>query len=396
MKTFVRWLVIVLVVVGAGVGGWFLGHRGAGSAEAAGEPASGDNAEHKVKPEVRVATLRRSSISQPLIAYGVVTSQSADVRVLSVPFESRVTRMLVSPGQEVAQDAPLAEVEPSPATRLALEEATNAVDAAQRTLDQTKQRFDEKLATNAELQTAENDLRTARGRLQNLEQGGVSRSGSRVITAPAPALVSKIDVQLGQVVPATGPLIELAAQQRIEVRLGVEPDDATYLRPGQEVKLRQARDSQQSVGAGQIRLISKRISTDTRLVDVFVSVPTDLHLLLDSFIVGEMVKQTSEGLIVPRSAVLPDEDANVLFTVADNHAVKHAVELGVETDAEVEVLAKDLKVGMPVVVEGNYELEDGMEVHATDAPPATEPTSAPATAPSTGPANDSASGGRLP
>src|SRR5258708_39898963 len=107
---------------------------------------------------------------------------------------------------------------------------------------------------------------------------------------------------------------------------------------------------------------------------VLIAVPEGDRLRL-----GEHVRATIQGalhptaLIVPRNAVLPDGDAQVLYTVKDTKAVRHEVKLGITSADRVEVLAEGLKQGDAVVVSGNYELADGMAVQiekpGTDPPP---------------------------
>ena len=67
-------------------------------------------------------------------------------------------------------------------------------------------------------------------------------------------------------------------------------------------------------------------------------------------------------MIVPRSAVLPEEDHYILFTIKDGRAQEHTVRVGLENEKDVEVIANDLQAGEPVVTLGNYELKDGMAV----------------------------------
>jgi multidrug efflux pump subunit AcrA (membrane-fusion protein) len=123
----------------------------------------------------------------------------------------------------------------------------------------------------------------------------------------------------------------------------------------------------------------------TRLVDVIVTPSPDSKLLLESFVSGRMGKPSSsaDGLLVPREAVLPDEDGGfTLFTIKDGHAVKHSVKVGIENDREAIVESNDLKEGDIVATVGNYELQDGMAVQLAPAltqPATTQPqTSEPA------------------
>ena len=55
-------------------------------------------------------------------AFGATAAAPGAVRTLSVPFESRVRKVLVADGQVVEEGAPLAEIEPSPDSRLLLGE----------------------------------------------------------------------------------------------------------------------------------------------------------------------------------------------------------------------------------------------------------------------------------
>ena len=79
-------------------------------------------------------------------------------------------------------------------------------------------------------------------------------------------------------------------------------------------------------------------------------------------VLGKITVASVQGLIVPRAAVLPEEDKFVLFTVENGHAVKHVVKVGLENREEINVIAPDLQAGKPVVVLGNYELKDKMAV----------------------------------
>jgi multidrug efflux pump subunit AcrA (membrane-fusion protein) len=67
-------------------------------------------------------------------------------------------------------------------------------------------------------------------------------------------------------------------------------------------------------------------------------------------------------MVVPRSAVLPEADHHVLFTVKADRAQQHIVQVRLANEKEVEVNGNDLVAGEPVVTLGNYELKDGMAV----------------------------------
>jgi RND family efflux transporter MFP subunit len=386
------WLVLVIgVAAAAAYGGYWYGQHHGAAAEVKGADAAAAGTEPAAdKPVVTVATapLKREPISETFSVYGTVTAPPGEVRALSVPFESHVVRVLVTPGQQVTAGTGIIQVEAGPDALVALQEAKNAFDVATRDLNQVQQRFADHLATNQELSQAQQLVQSAKLKLESLVQRGVGQSHE--LKAPATGLVSKVDVQEGQIVPSGNPLVEWVAGNRIEVRLGVGPDDAKSLKVGQPVRLRRVgRSSSEEAFEGQVRVVGQRLDPATRMVDVMVSPPPDAGFLLDSYVEGEMTKATEIAFVVPRDAALPDEAGHyMLFTVRDGHAVKHSVRLGLQNDRFVQVIGDDLKEGEPVVVVGNYQLQDGTAVEIQE--PATQPAAEPATgttaAPATSPA----------
>jgi membrane fusion protein, multidrug efflux system len=272
---------------------------------------------------------------------------------------------------------------------VSLQEARNAFEAASRDLEQVQQRFKDHLATNQELSLAQQALQTARLRLETLTSRGVGQS--QRLKAGVVGLLSKIDVQEGQLVPAGGALLEVAEGNRMEVQLGVEPQDAHTLQPDQQVQIVRVEGTAATTQPmeGKVRVVGQRVDPTSRLVNVLVSIPQDASVLLDSFVTGRITRATTQALVVPRDAALPEEGGkHVVYTVSDGHAKKHEVSLGLQNDDEVQVIADDLKAGDVVVVTGNYPLQDGMDVEIAEA--TTQPATAPAPEPAAAPAASSA------
>ncbi len=377
--TVKQWLMVALIAGVAAVGGYWSGaHREATVGHAADEE-SATQPSSDVKPVVPVVTapLRVSRIAETVKAYGTVVAEAADVVAVSLPFESRVERVIVTPGQHVAKGAPLVKAGGSPDALVLLQEATNVVAATSADLKQVEQRFADHLATNFELSQARQAAQSAKLKLDSLVERHVGEH--QEIAAEFDGVVSKVNVQDGQIVPAGTPLVELAAGNRIEVSLNVEPSLASVLKPATAVELQTIDNPDvDNPIMGKIRIIGQRVDPSTRLTEVRVTLRADARLLLDSFVTATLSGPEVEGLVVPRDAVLPnDEGSFTLFTVKDHHAAAHAVKRGIETDQLVQVIADDLKAGDPVVVGGNYLLEDGSEVEVTaSTQPATHQTDA--------------------
>src|SRR5437870_2244734 len=242
-----------------------------------------------------------------------------------------------------------------------MQQAKNASEAAQKELNQTQERFKLQLATNQDLSGAEKTARDAEAQLTALQRAGAGADNR--IHSDLAGVIAKVNAQDGQIVPPGGPLVEIVAENEIEVKLGVEAEDLSAAQEGAPITIVPVNDPTASKVEGSIRLVTRRIDSTTRLVDVYVALPQGTKLLLDGYVRGEMQRTEKDALVVPRSAVLPNESREFeVFTVANNRAVKHTVKIGAENSQEMQVIADDLHPGDSVVTVGNYELEDGMAV----------------------------------
>jgi membrane fusion protein (multidrug efflux system) len=367
MKRRIGYSLLIVVLLTALGAGYLWRQQGgpepqtaSGSEDIAGAPVT--DAQPVVS--VRTVAITQGTIRQTLTAYGMVISQPGEMRVISVPFESRVRHVSAVAGQPVSAGAPLVKVEPSPDTTLQWEEANQGVAAATRQLQQVQQRFDQRLATKQERFQAQQELQSAQIKRASLEKRGVASPQSLV--AEQAGIVSKVLVQEGQIVPAGGALVELAVENRIEVKLGIEPEDADDLKVDQPVSLSAADGGLPSAISGKLRLVTGQVNPDTRLVDAFVSLPPDARLLLNQYVRGQLAIAVEHALVVPREALLAEDWGYAIYTIEHDRAVKHAVTLGFQNAGKVSVHGDDLKVGQRVVVTGNYTLENGMAVTEAD------------------------------
>jgi len=356
-----RWgriiVIIVILVIVLGVAVWRLRH-----------PELEKTAGEVLGPvaQVQTAPIRQGVLTEQITAYGLVTPAPGALQTVSVPFESQVRQIMVSNGQKVAKGNDLLEIKPSPDTALQLEQAAQALDLARQSRQFVERKFELKLATNDQVLQAKQALQQAQLRLESMKKRGVG--APRIIHADAGGLIKKVFAQEGAIVPAGNPLLEIVAQNRLEVRLGVEPDDINRVGPNQPVSLTRVNVPSAPAVTGHIRKISYGLDPATRLVDVFVTLPTSADFLLGESISGAIAVASVQGLIVPHSAILPEGQGHSLFTIKDNRAVKHLVQVGLRNDKEVEIKGARLQAGEPVVVLGNYELKNGMAVKVEAAP----------------------------
>src|SRR5712692_4760010 len=214
--------IVILIVAGLA---WIAQRFGVGKEGKAGGPVA----------QVQVAKVERKTISEKVIVYGSVIAQPGKTHSVSVAFETRVQHILVAPGQFVQENDPLTEIELSPAAQLQFQQAKNAEEAARKELKQTQERFNLKLATNQDLSAAEKTARDAEAQLSGLQRAGAG--GDNRIHSDMSGVIAKVDAQDGQIVPPGSPLVEIVAENEIEVKLGVEAEDLAAAQEGAPITI---------------------------------------------------------------------------------------------------------------------------------------------------------------
>lgn len=351
-------VVALLIALGAG---FYAGRSGSsGSSGNANNKASGSGHVQPIVP-VKTMTVSKGEISELFTAYGTVIVPANAHQAVVAPLKVRVKKILVVPGQRVKKGEAVVKTEPSADTALALHQASAAFNAASQTLKNVQQRFAMKLATTQQQQQAETAAHTAKLNLENLQKRGAG--AGQTLFAPQSGVVSRIDASSGQVVPAGGPLMVIDDQTQVNVRLGVDPSEAEKITVSEKVKISLVGRTGTSAVTGKIFLVAQQVNPQTRLVDVYATLPRNTAWMLNAPVTAQFVGASKNALTVPRKAVLPDGSQNALFTVANGHAVKHRVWLGLQNNHEVEILkaTPSLKAGDSVVIVGNYELKDGMK-----------------------------------
>ena len=235
-----------------------------------------------------------------------------------------------------------------------------ALALAEKNLAAAQERYDLKLATNQDLLGARQAADDARMKVASFEARGLGGDGR--ITAPSAGIVSKLDLAAGALVSAGTLLVSVVSADRLEARLAVEIAQLDQVHAGQPVTLASANRPDLRPVAATVRAAGGSIDATTGAAEVRVGVPPGAPFYFGEHVRGAITVEESEGLIVPRSAVLPDGDKHVLFILRDGKAVRHEVEIGIVAADRVEVRGAGLRAGDPAVTIGNYELSDGMAV----------------------------------
>jgi RND family efflux transporter MFP subunit len=256
---------------------------------------------------VKVVAAKQGIITEKLVVYGSVIPAPSSTQIISVPFESQVYRIMVDSGQKVSRGDVLLEIAPSLNASLQVEQAQTNYEAMKQTLQHTQELYNLRLATNTQLLQAKQALSQAQLNLENMKKKGIG--GQRDIRSEGDGIIQKILVREGTVVPPGNPLMEIIAQNSLEVRLGVELEDVGSVRVNQRISLTSLNASTgHHTFSGRIRKVSQSINPSTRLIDVYVPLQPYAGFLLGEAVKGTLTVGSSWGVMVPRSAVLPEGD----------------------------------------------------------------------------------------
>ncbi len=312
--------------------------------------------------QVETIRLHRGKIKETFTAYGAVLPLPEKLKTVNVPYTCQIEKIQVNQGQLVQKGDLLITLKPGTDAVLQLEQAQSELNAALRENQLLQERIRLKLATKQDLVASQLRVAQANVMIKNLAERGIGKE--QLIKAENSGIIYQVNVQQGQIVTAGTPLLQLVDQNQWVVRLGIEPEDYLALQIDQLVLITPVNTPVSEPVKGRIEIITHQIDPATRLINVFVRPELNQTLLINDFVEAQIIISTANSLWVPRQAVLPGDGGYSLFTVENGHAVKHQVQIGVNNDTELEVIAVDLKEQDEVVVLGNYELVPGLAVSA--------------------------------
>ena len=348
--------IVLLVLVGAAIAAvwWWRKPTGAGEPDEASATA-----------QVSVAPLRNQSIGRQLVAYGSVESSDQGIHAVTLSYDCIVRTVTATAGSRVAEGSPLLSVEPTPDARLQLDSARSVAALAGRSLISSRQRFDLKLGTRDDLRAAEQASEDANLKVESLERRGVGDSGQTLLS-PSEGIVVKFNAVPGATVSAGNVLVTVANAGSLRARLGIEPSDAGMIKAGQKVTLASVSRPGAVPVSGTVGSIDAIADPGTGSIDIRVPLAPGNEWFTGERVEGQIEVERKTALVAPASAVLPEDGKDVLYTVKNGKAVKHVVITGIRAGDQIEISGADLTAGDSVVILGNYELTDGMDVSLSD------------------------------
>lgn len=309
---------------------------------------------------VELTQLRKGSLPQIVTAFGKVQAGPAARQTVMAPLAAVVGEIYVRLGEEVAARAPLIRLGPSPQTSAAYAQAQSALKAARDLVDRTRTMLGQHLATAEALGSAEKSAADARAALAALEAQGAG--GPQILRAPFEAIVTALSTSPGAIVAQGAALLDLAKPTGLVLQVGVVPAQAASIKPGDQVEITPlgARDA----APGKVLLRGAVVDPATGLVPVEIALPAGLLLPGETAAAGIVTAQVP-GYVVPHEAILSDrQGAPYVVQAVGGVAKKVAVQV-LAADRGQDVVAGPFDPAAPVVLAGNYQLENGMKIRVS-------------------------------
>ena len=183
------------------------------------------------------------------------------------------------------------------------------------------------------------------------------------LLAPFDAVVSKKLLDVGAYVSAGQAVVSLVAVDQVKVIAGVGERYLADLAPGRTIAKVTVDALAGEEFSGTLYRVSPTIEPETRTAEAEVRIANEEHRLKPGMYarVTLVTKEKPIAILMPSDALLGSEGGYYAHVVKDGRASRAAVEVGLRSAQEVEVL-KGLSPGETVVTSGEGNLYDGAAV----------------------------------
>ncbi|HEY4918657.1 MAG TPA: efflux RND transporter periplasmic adaptor subunit [Xanthobacteraceae bacterium] len=311
--------------------------------------------------EVETMALRQQELRDMITVYGTVAASEESMIAISFPHSGQIAALPVRAGEQVRTGDALVTITADPAALQSYQNAVAGMNFAKQELARQQTLRAQRLATNAQVAAAEKAVADASVALETERKLGNDQD-TKTATAPFDGYVAQLTAAPGDRLQPNVAIMKLARTDHgLRVTAGLKPDDAARVAPGMTAEISPIMSRAAQPMAGTVRQISGTVNPATRLIDAWIDVTRSAGLVPGTSVAVAIVLSKHRGWVVPRNAVLRDDQGSYIFQVADDRARRVDVQTGIETDQVTEI-SGNFDSSLVVVVAGNYELRDGMAV----------------------------------
>lgn len=291
-----------------------------------------------------------------LITLGGLTAAENTVQVIAkVGGMEQIKAVHVKVGDKVSAGQVLAQLD-NETSAINLSNAQLAYDNAYTNYENAKQLFELGAVSQSDL----NQLKMAYENANNTLRQAQMAMDYATVTAPISGTITMVNANVGSFATASAPMFEIANVDTLEISTGINEQNVSKIKIGQEVllKIHSVSDKWMS---GTITEISKVMNAQTKNYPVTIALANkDDDLVAGMYAeVQVAVEHAEDVLVIPVDAIVYKEAKPVAFVAqADGTVKEKALTLGIN-DGDNYVVTKGLQAGDQIVVKGNGNLVEG-------------------------------------
>lgn len=322
---------------------------------------------------IKVVEAQYTNTIPMLLLNGSIEGQTS--ATVSAKLSGRIEQVLVQEGQQVKAGDPLA--------RLESVELKNSVRTAQDSVTKAKVNYDlamtdynryQKLYTQGatsqqQLDNAEAKVRIAQADLSsaaNSQSSAQQQYAYGVITAPVDGVVANVTATVGQVVSPGAALMVVQNINQVYAVVNIEQKDLGLVKIGQKAEVTVDAYADK-VFEGTVDVMNPEAGTANRMFRTKVKISNaDGDLKAGMFTKVQLATGDSrQVLTVPQAAVIQKQGIYYVFTVENDKAIRHQVEIGAVTGSVIQINS-GLQLGDKVAVSSVSQLKDGAVVRIVE------------------------------
>lgn len=295
-----------------------------------------------------------------------------------------ISELCVNEGQKVSKGQTLFIIDQVPykaALRTAeanVEAAEASVATAQLTYDSKKELFAKNVVSQFDLQTAENNLLTAKAQLAQAEAQRVNAANNlsyTVVKAPSNGVVGTLPYRVGALVSASIPeplttvsdnstmyvYFSMTSKQLLELTRRYGSIDETLKNmPSVQLKLNDGSVYDQS---GRVESISGVVDTSTGSVQLRAAFPNAGGLLLSGS-TGNIIRPNyyKDCIVIPQTATFELQDKIYVYKLVDGKASSSMIEVEKLSNGQEYIVKSGLTPGEVIVGEGVGLMREGTPI----------------------------------
>jgi cobalt-zinc-cadmium efflux system membrane fusion protein len=316
--------------------------------------------------------LEEKTLSEELGCNGSVEVPPQGMVSISLPMEGYVKQVNFLSGSAVHKGDLLAVMEHPDFLNLQKEYLVtgNNLVLLHEDLERQKILVKEDAASGKKLMTVKTDYEntliqhTALGEqliLLGIDPGGLTvQSMSPLVNVYSPinGYVRENYVNVGELLKAGQPIMDLEDISHLHVHLVVYEKDVNRVKPEQQVKFTTGTNEKEYHGV--VHTVGKSINEETRSANVHVHVSNaDAALFSGMYVKAQILINTRTVLALPEEGIVEEAGKSYLFLRQGNSFTRVPVETGIREDGFIEIITPDL-ADREIVLAGAYYLNAGL------------------------------------